>query len=319
VPKRKLIPDTAEKPKHPTKWSAFAPRDSKALEAAFQKTITNPIEPVPTIPVNEDHLFEVDIAQRELSPVYFRGSTYEVRRAGWFFQDGSVLRPCDENLATQIEEGYIKLKPFRSQATTTTKTPSTEEKDKEEEKIATDKPNRLMLGPQQKPKDTKEGVDAKVVPPPRTISPFRFPLPRSSTPTTPIETAKKEMIWKLLGEQHMGKYVVYTNATTAWLLSDDLYGKLTSSVYQTLSAGVHLGGAKLVRGYVEQSKSKAQDKVSDLKATNVIAKGTGDESVMDAAADQAEEKEMEQDYDSEKEDPTRYASLDESDVDKLIT
>jgi hypothetical protein len=28
--------------------------------------------------VNEDHLFEVDIKERELSPVYFRGSTYEV-------------------------------------------------------------------------------------------------------------------------------------------------------------------------------------------------------------------------------------------------
>jgi hypothetical protein len=311
VPKRRLIPDTTEKPKQPSKWSAFAPRDSKALETAFQKTITSPLEPIPTVPVNEDHLFEVDIVQRELSPVYFRGSTYEVRRAAWFFQEGSVLRPCDENLATQIEEGYIKLKPFRTQATTTTKVPATDDKDK----IATDKANRPSLATMQsKPKEPiKEGdSDAKTASPPRTISPFRFPIPsipsRSSTPTAPVETAKKEMIWKLLGDQHMGKYVVYTNATIAWLLSDDLYGKLTSSVYQTLSAGVHLGGAKLVRGYVEQTKSKPQDKeVSDLKATNIIAKGIGDDTIMDATADQAEEKEMEQDYDdSEMEDPTRY-------------
>ena len=103
----------------------------------------------------------------------------------------------------------------------------------------------------------------------------------------------------------MGKYVVYTNATTAWLLSDDLYGKLTSSVYQTLSAGVYLGGAKLVRGYVELRKPKVQDKeLSELKSSTMLAKIAGNE---DEIADQAEEQEMEQDYDdSEKEDPTRY-------------
>jgi hypothetical protein len=103
----------------------------------------------------------------------------------------------------------------------------------------------------------------------------------------------------------MGKYVVYINSTTAWLLSDDLYGKLTSSVYQTLSAGIHLGGAKLVRGYVELGKAKAQDKeVNELKSPTMVAKVAGNE---DALADQAEEREMEQDYDdSEREDPTRY-------------
>ena len=53
-------------------------RDSKALETAFQRTITNPEETVSPVPVNEDHLFEVDIVARELKPVYFRGSTYEV-------------------------------------------------------------------------------------------------------------------------------------------------------------------------------------------------------------------------------------------------
>jgi hypothetical protein len=114
------------------------------------------------------------------------------------------------------------------------------------------------------------------------------------------------MIWKLLGDQHMGKYVVYTSATTAWLLSDDLYGKLTASVYQTLTAGVHLGGAKLVRGYIEFNK-KFQEKdkeVSELKASTLVAKINGDEN--EQLADRVEEKEMEQDYDtSEKEDPTR--------------
>ena len=169
-----------------------------------------------------------------------------MRRAGWFFQEGSVLKPCDENLATQIEEGYLKLKPFRTPATTTTKAPTPSE----------DKATRPPLqSPKLKPKDSPSETETKS-PTPRSSSPFRFS--RTGTPTTPvIETVKKEMIWKLLGDLHMGKYVVYTNATTAWLLSDDVYGKLTSSVYQTLTAGVHLGGAKLVRGYVELSETKS--------------------------------------------------------------
>jgi hypothetical protein len=209
------------------------------------------------------------------------------------------LKPCDENLATQIEEGYLKLKPFRTQATTTTKstTPSTEDKDK---------PARRPLqqsSPQIKPKDAVSELEMKS-PTPQSSGPFRFPRSGTSTPT-PMETAKKEMIWKLLGDLHMGKYVVYTNATTAWLLSDDLYGKLTSSVFQTLSAGVHLGGAKLVRGYVETAKSKPKDKeANDLKSSTMMARIAGNEEVM---ADNAEQREMEEDYvDSEKEDPTRY-------------
>ncbi len=216
-----------------------------------------------------------------------------------------MLKPCDENLATQIEEGYIKLKPFRIPATSN-KPPSSESSSKDDKE--TEKPKSAERSPQIKPKDTD-----KV--PTRTASPFRFPLPLSKVPTTSaststvVEIPKKDLVWKLLGEQHMGKYVVYTNANTAWLLSDDLYGKLTASVYQTLSAGVHLGGAKLVRGYVELSRKKEKEdkEVSDLKPGSLLAKATSDAKVMDDVADKAEEKEMEQDYDDgEKEDPTRY-------------
>ena len=217
----------------------------------------------------------------------------QIRRAGWFFQEGSTLRPCDENLAAQIEEGYLKLKPFRPQATTTTSKPTTPPS---EDKLVQPP---LQLPPQPKLKESPPEIEMKS-PIPRTSSPFRFPRSIAPTPT-PVETVKKEMIWKLLGDLHMGKYVVYMNATTAWLLSDDLYGNFTSSVYQTLSAGVHLGGTKLVRGYIEMAKSKPQDKeASNPKSSTIVTK---DE---DSLADRAEEKEMEQDYDdSEMEDPTR--------------
>jgi hypothetical protein len=78
VPKKRLVPEASEKAKPPSKWTAFAARDSKALEAAFQRITVNPREKVEPILVNEDHLFEVDVGARELKPVYFRGSTYEV-------------------------------------------------------------------------------------------------------------------------------------------------------------------------------------------------------------------------------------------------
>lgn len=79
VPKKRLVPEAGEKARPPSKWSAFAARDSKALETAFQRVMVNPLEKVEPVLVNEDHLFEVDVSARELKPVYFRGSTYEVR------------------------------------------------------------------------------------------------------------------------------------------------------------------------------------------------------------------------------------------------
>jgi hypothetical protein len=108
----------------------------------------------------------------------------------------------------------------------------------------------------------------------------------------------------------MGKYVIYTNATTAWLLSDDLYGKLTSGLIQAVTVGGHLSGTKLIRGYVElgkKEKEKEKDKDKDsneLKITSLAAK-TGDKSNDQQLADRAEAKEMEEDYIAGKEDPNR--------------
>ncbi|CAP91618.1 Pc13g05490 [Penicillium rubens Wisconsin 54-1255] len=110
----------------PKKFIPFPGKDSQSIETTFQKLSDiedarqqnqpKDSEPVLTqVPVNEDFLFNVDVEQRELSPTYWIGPVYEVRRGTWFIQDGSSLKPCEENLATQLEEGYIKLCPWRSQ------------------------------------------------------------------------------------------------------------------------------------------------------------------------------------------------------------
>ncbi|THC93190.1 hypothetical protein EYZ11_007341 [Aspergillus tanneri] len=65
-------------------------KDSQAIEAAFQK-----LSDIENASVNEDCLFDVDVEKRELSPAYWAGPVYEVRRA------------------SQLEEGYLKVKPWR--------------------------------------------------------------------------------------------------------------------------------------------------------------------------------------------------------------
>ncbi|KAG1436903.1 hypothetical protein G6F56_013355 [Rhizopus delemar] len=94
------IPKSPSIPKVITKWVPFSQRDSVALEKAYQNNDVRA-----KVPVNEDYLFEVDVSQRTISPVYWEGPTFEVRRATWFMQSDGWA-PCEENLAEQIELGY---------------------------------------------------------------------------------------------------------------------------------------------------------------------------------------------------------------------
>jgi hypothetical protein len=131
--KPSLSDQKRENPKplpQPKKFVPFTPKDSQSVEQAFQNLCNTetereqahynqPVdrgsnEPV-KVPVNEDNLFDVNINRRELGPSYWLGPVYEVRRGTWFFQEGSTIRPCEENLATQLEEGYLKVKPWRSE------------------------------------------------------------------------------------------------------------------------------------------------------------------------------------------------------------
>ncbi|KAJ3493078.1 hypothetical protein NLG97_g4964 [Lecanicillium saksenae] len=141
VPKRSSLPpfegkvaaDTKVQAK-PKKFSAFSVEDSRRIEAQYQsrleadekrrgkkegmevtrgnRSASDLISTDTRVPVNEDFLFDVSIEKRELCPVYWLGPVYDVRRGTWFFQDGSNLRPCEENLAAQLEEGYLKMKAW---------------------------------------------------------------------------------------------------------------------------------------------------------------------------------------------------------------
>jgi hypothetical protein len=220
----------------PKKFIPFPGKDSQSIETTFQKLSdiedarqqnqSKDSEPVLTqVPVNEDFLFNVDVEQRELSPTYWIGPVYEVRRGTWFIQDGSSLKPCEENLATQLEEGYIKLCPWRSQPSEQNTQTSEEDRSGQTKRV---------------PIDTNE-PDAK---PPQSRD-LNFP-PRGigndfNSPGPAVEPQQ----YRLFGA-YMNRIVGYQDATTAWLMNDDFMSRFSTSVYQKLGG---VPGTKLVRGF----------------------------------------------------------------------
>lgn len=97
-----------EKVKEPESFIPFSEYDSKQLEREFSKTEGNLVE------VNEDKLFQVDLKNFELSPIYWDGPIYEVRRGLWFNSDGMPLKA---ELTKEIEEGFQRLKPYTYEST----------------------------------------------------------------------------------------------------------------------------------------------------------------------------------------------------------
>lgn len=193
------------------------------------------------VPVNEDFLFDVDIERRELAPTYWFGPIYDVRRGSWFHQEGSNLRPCDENLANQLEEGYLKIKPWRYEADTRTQPES-------------------QPGPRPQSRSSSGNV------PSVDGAAASNPLPKSSAEdlktkanskevTTPIPNKFQLQTQRLFGA-YMNSVVTYQDANTAWILTDDLLSRMSSTVYQRFAGGGHLGGTKVVRGFTESSKAK---------------------------------------------------------------
>ena len=191
------------------------------------------------VPVNEDFLFDVDIEARELAPAYWLGPIYDVRRGSWFYQEGSSLRPCDENLAVQLEEGYLKVKPWRSQPTQPASQP---------------KSSPVSMNVEDASTPTDKAKDDTSIP------------------------AKFELQTQRLFGAYMNHVVTYQDAGTAWLLTDDFLSRMSSTVYQRFAGGGYLGGTKVIRGYSEASKAKDAKKETDQTPDTKKADGSIDKS-----------------------------------------
>ncbi|KZF20128.1 DDHD-domain-containing protein [Xylona heveae TC161] len=200
------------------------------------------------VAVHEDYLFDVDVEQRELAPAYWLGPIYEVRRGTWFYQEGSSLRPCDENLATQLEEGYLRVKPW--QAAQQSNLPmSTPNRSRSSSLMASIEGQNARSAPSSRfvtPKPSSENlkVPSGEVDPDLANSKGASPAPANQLHTH-----------RLFGT-YMNSVVTYQDDRTAWLLSDDFMSRMSSSMYQRFAGGGHLGGVKVIRGYSEPGKVK---------------------------------------------------------------
>ncbi|CAG8259790.1 unnamed protein product [Penicillium salamii] len=265
-PKRKPSPLEQKKADQkplppPKKFVPFPKKDSQSIEGTFQKLSDieelhrqneskSEEQVVSKVPVNEDFLFNVDVEQRELSPTYWIAPVYEVRRGTWFIQDGSNLKPCEENLATQLEEGFIKMCPWRNEST---QTGSTEQAGKAGE---------------------EKSIQAKSAPEdPKT--PRQQTTNQSSSQGTGNDAngpGTEPQQYRLFGA-YMNRVVAYQDSTTAWLMNDDFMSRFSTSVYQKLGG---VPGTKLVRGFepkkpkeAEGKSSKQKQKDDDLPATGM--------------------------------------------------
>lgn len=231
-------------PPPPKKFIPFSPRDSQSIEATFQKlseiedshtdekTRRATLQQVSTkVPVNEDYLFDVDVEARELAPAYWIGPVYEVRRGTWFFQEGSVFKPCEENLATQLEEGYVKIRPWRIDTEEGGRSPDTASGEGHS-------PARVGAGAPHSPLDTLQSVK-----------------PREKTQsggTGPTAPPSEPQQYRLFGA-YMNKVVAYQDASTAWLTTDDFMSRVSTTVYQKLGGAP---GTRVVRGLGETRRPR---------------------------------------------------------------
>ncbi|CAK7267238.1 hypothetical protein SEPCBS57363_002491 [Sporothrix epigloea] len=204
------------------------------------------------VPVNEDFLFDVDIDNRELAPVYWLGPIYDVRRGTWFYQEGSTLRSCDENLAAQLEEGYLKAKPWlypvREKQTGESKDAATPQNSSEK---STATPSSSVVA----------SVAAALTSATSGSSATGGDTPDKSKPRSSTTTTFQPESHRLFG-QYMTHVATYQDATTAWLSTDGMLSWVTSTMYERFSGGGYMSGVKVVRGYTETKKAR-DDKPKD--------------------------------------------------------
>ncbi|KAF3907469.1 hypothetical protein AA313_de0200012 [Arthrobotrys entomopaga] len=147
----------------------------------------------------------------------------ELTSAYWEGPVYSVLR------GTWFRDGYIKFKPYRQKTPPPSTAPPT---------TSTDTSKKLEV-----PSTTEPAA------------PVVTDLFAGSTP------GLSQQGWPLLGPW-LNSFVVYVDATTAWLMTDDIYGKISSTLYQRMTSGQNLGGIKIIRGWVDKTPAPTKPATS---------------------------------------------------------
>ena len=280
----------------PKKYATFSSRDSKAIEAGYRKLgeeeeskkreqdlgdesiektdhaqqqsslgINDNSKPGRVrVPVNEDYLFDVDVERRELGPSYWPGPVYDVRRGTWFYQDGSAQRPCDENLAEQLEDGYLKTQAWKLSTDQASKPRSNSQP----------RARPISWTPGQGISDGSKPAASAPMTPKGSNPDLRKQAVEAKASTQAVDTESSkgdqpQNTYRLFGA-HMNSVVTYQDATTAWLITDDFMSRMNYNMYQRFAGGGHFGGIKLIRGYIDTTKKvdAKDEKGADTKTTD---------------------------------------------------
>lgn len=301
--------------KKPSQWIPFSKRDSAYLEYTFQmfhnhRLLSNPDSKLnlkttnilnifetrrlpfdekdaldkefsPKVTVEQDFLYEADIEKMEISPIYWQGDTFEIRRGTWFIYNKGKCTPCDINLASQVETGFKKHCKFNPPSIPSFS--SSPPKNSFEVNNAESNSHRVtdsILDPKlninsddlpgiSNTNDDTNDDSKETLSIPRSISFTNsknnsediISESRSSVTSTSNFHGKYGNEWWPLYGPYMNQYVIFSSKSTAWLFSDIV----PTSVAKTLAS---MSGTKLVRGWEEAETSKEKKKDSPKKTPN---------------------------------------------------
>jgi hypothetical protein len=82
----------------------------------------------------------------------------------------------------------------------------------------------------------------------------------------------------------MNSAVTYEDATSAWIVIDDIYSRMSSTVYERIAGGAHYAGRKVIRGFRETAKKAETADSKAVVAVPSASKGTEPKEVKEMQA-----------------------------------
>jgi hypothetical protein len=170
-------------------------------------------------------------------------------------------------LAAQLEEGYLKVKPFRypkAVEKSSSRPTSIKPGDDPKSLAISGAFNRNRSGSSEvTPKASLENL--------RIANRQALDDAANNLKSSPAPSPHQPQTYRLFGTW-MNSIVTYQDSSVAWLSADSIMSRVSSALYTTFASG-YLGGVKLVRGYSDSGKHKDAEK-PPLTPASAAAKGS---------------------------------------------
>ena len=161
-------------------------------------------------------------------------------------------------MAQQLEEGYLKVKPFRYPKPLKASRPTSLKPGEAPQSLALSGAFGKTSGSREvTPKASYENLRAT------TTNPAPDPgATRDSSASVP-------QTYRLFGA-YMNSVATFQDSTVAWLSADSYISKLSSTMYQKFAGGGYLSGVKLVRGFTDPKTKEPEPKVPTTPLTAAV-------------------------------------------------